>query len=220
MRDIRELKLRIAKRIIREFRPGDCINLGVGIPTFIPDLLEPEHPFIFQTENGLLGMGPTPSKGKEDWDLLNASKRPITLQKGSVFFDSVESFAMIRGGHIDLAVLGALQVNQEGQVANWMIPDAPVLGVGGAMDLLAGAKKVIIAMTHVDKADKTKLVQHLEYPISSIRPVDLIVTDIAVFEIVSGHMILKELTERMSIEDLRRITDAKFEIADRVHVYD
>ncbi|GAX90123.1 3-oxoacid CoA-transferase subunit B [Effusibacillus lacus] len=214
-----EQKLRIAKRVIREFRFGDCINLGVGIPTLIPDLLEAEHPFIFQTENGLLGMGPTPPKNEEDWDLLNASKKPVTLQKGSAFFDSVDSFAMIRGGHIDIAVLGALQVSQEGLVANWMIPDQPILGVGGAMDLLAGTKKVIVAMTHVNKEGKAKIVKHLDYPLSGIRPVQLIVTDLAVFEFTDGHLILKELIKGMTVEELRKITDAKFEITGELHEY-
>lgn len=219
MHRLSEQKLRIAKRVIREFLAGECINLGVGIPTLIPDLLHPGHPFIFQTENGLLGMGPTPAKDEADWDILNASKKPVTVQMGAAFFDSVDSFAMIRGGHVDLAVLGALQVSQKGLVANWMIPNQPILGVGGAMDLLAGAKRVIVAMTHLNREGKAKIVQQLAYPISAIRPVNLIITDIAVFEITYDQLILKELIKGMTLDELQKITDAEFEIKGKVSEY-
>jgi 3-oxoacid CoA-transferase B subunit len=205
-----EIKVKIAKKVMREFKDAQIINLGVGIPTMIPDLLPDKHPYFFQTENGLLGMGPSPKKGEEDWNNLNASKKPITALKGSAFFDSVESFAMIRGGHIDLAVLGALQVDEQGYIANWVIPNKPILGVGGAMDLIAGAKKVIITMTHVSKEGVPKLVRKLGLPLTGIRPADLIITDLAVFRRENQTLVLQEMSDSVTLEELRSKTEANF----------
>jgi 3-oxoacid CoA-transferase B subunit len=213
-------KIKIAQRVISEFKNGQIINLGVGIPTIIPDLLKSNSPFYFQTENGLLGVGPSPKKGEEDWDNLNASKKPITELKGSAFFDSVESFAMIRGCHIDVAVLGALQVDEQGHIANWVIPNKPILGVGGAMDLISGAKKVIIAMTHLSKDGHPKIVESLKLPRSGNRPADLIITDLAVFRRDGRILVLEEISDLVTLDELRDMTEAKFSVAEKLQKYE
>jgi 3-oxoacid CoA-transferase B subunit len=213
-------KVRIAQRVISEFKNGQIINLGVGIPTIIPDLLKSNYSFYFHTENGLLGVGPSPRKGEEDWDNLNASKKPITELKGSAFFDSVESFAMIRGCHIDVAVLGALQVDENGQIANWVIPNKPILGVGGAMDLISGAKKVIIALTHLSKDGRPKIVERLKLPRSGDRPADLIITDLAVFRRDGPTLVLEEMSDFVTLDELRDMTEAKFSVAKNLLKYE
>lgn len=206
-------RVRIAKRIARELQSGTLVNLGVGIPTLIPDYLEPHQQVFLQSENGLLGMGPTPPTDEIDMDLISASKHPVTLGPGASIFSSSDSFVMIRGGHIDVAVLGALQVSETGEIANWAVPGEDILGVGGAMDLVPGAKKIIIAITHVAKDGQPKLVRELTYPTSGIRCAEMIVTEKGVFVVEDGLMYLKEIAEGSSLEDIRRSTGARFELA-------
>jgi 3-oxoacid CoA-transferase B subunit len=196
-----------------ELRSGMVVNLGVGIPTLIQDYLPADHGVFLQSENGVLGMGPTPSPKERDMDLISASKKPISLDTGASIFSSAESFAMIRGGHIDVAVLGALQVSGKGEIANWAIPGQDILGVGGAMDLVANARKLIVAITHVAKDGQSKIVKELAYPLSGIRYAETIVTDKAVFAIEHGRMVLQELAGGCRLEELRSCTDAIFEVA-------
>jgi 3-oxoacid CoA-transferase B subunit len=203
---------RIARRIAMELQSGMIVNLGVGIPTLIQDYLKANHGVFLQSENGVLGMGATPCKEDMDMDLISASKQPITLDKGASIFSSADSFAMIRGGHIDIAVLGALQVSEKGEIANWAIPGQDILGVGGAMDLVANAKKLIIAITHVTKDMKPKIVKNLTYPTSGIRYAEKIVTDKGVFTIEDGKMYLQEIANDCSLEEIRNYTEAHFEV--------
>ncbi|MDQ0340746.1 3-oxoacid CoA-transferase B subunit [Caldalkalibacillus uzonensis] len=205
-------RIKIAKRVAQELREGDIVNLGVGIPTLIPDYLGKKQVYL-QSENGLLGMGPTPPEEKIDMDLISASKKPVSMLPGASLFDSADAFAMIRGGHVDVAVLGALQVDQSGEIANWAVPGQRILGVGGAMDLLAGAKKVIVTLTHQTKNGDPKLVKTLTYPRTGLRKADLIITEKAVFQVADGQLILVEKDPELTLGQLRSITDAHFEIA-------
>lgn len=205
-------RIKIAKRLAQELEDGQIINLGVGIPTLVPDYMEGKNVFL-QSENGLLGMGPTPSQENVDMDLISASKQPVTMQEGASLFDSSDSFAMIRGGHVDLALLGALQVDETGEIANWAVPGQNILGVGGAMDLVAGAKKIIISLTHQSKNGEPKLVKKLTYPSSGIRKVDKIVTDKAVFEVIDATLYLVEIDESINLEQLKGITEATFKVS-------
>ncbi len=202
-------RIKIAKRVVQELKDGQAVNLGVGIPTLIPDYLGDKHLFL-QSENGLLGMGPTPPEDEVNMDLISASKQPISMEIGASLFDSSASFAMIRGGHIDAAVLGALEVDQTGEIANWAVPGKTILGVGGAMDLVAGAKKIILTMSHTSKDGKPKLVKKLSCPRSGIRKADMVVTEHAVFKFVDDSMELVEIISDITIEQLKEITEAEF----------
>lgn len=202
-------RIKIAKRIVQELEEGQTVNLGVGIPTLIPDYLGDKH-LILQSENGLLGMGPTPPADEVNMDLISASKAPITMEIGASLFDSSSSFAMIRGGHIDVAVLGVLQVDQTGEIANWAVPGETILGVGGAMDLVAGAKKIIIATSHTSKNGEAKFVKELSFPTSGITKADLAVSEHAVFKFEEGRMKLVEILSDISIEELQEMTEAVF----------
>lgn len=204
-------RITIAKRIVQELEEGQAVNLGVGIPTLIPDYLGDKKLYL-QSENGLLGMGPTPPEHEVDMDLISASKQPIMTDLGASLFDSSDSFVMIRGGHIDMAVLGALQVDQNGEIANWAVPGQTILGVGGAMDLVSGAKKVIIATRHRAKDGSAKLVKELTFPSSGSRKVDMVVTEHAVFRFEEGQMKLIEIISDLTVDELRRITDAEFQV--------
>ena len=197
---------------MQELEEGQVVNLGVGIPTVIPDFLG-NRVLYLQSENGLLGMGPTPSESDIDMDLISASKQPITTDLGASLFDSSDSFVMIRGGHIDIAVLGALQVDQKGEIANWAVPGKTILGVGGAMDLVVGAKKIIVATTHCAKDGSPKLLKKLTFPTSGTRTVDMVVTEHAVFTFEAGHMKLIEIISDITLEELERITEAEYEVA-------
>jgi 3-oxoacid CoA-transferase B subunit len=208
--------VRIAKRIAMELPEGSVVNLGVGIPTLIQNYLRPESKVYLQSENGLLGMGPTPPKEEIDMDLISASKHPISLGIGASIFSSSDSFVMIRGGHIDVAVLGALQVNGSGEIANWAVPGQDILGVGGAMDLVASAKKIIVAITHLTKDHLPKIVNTLTYPTSGIRKAEMIVTEKAVFKVNNGELYLEELSENSTIDEIRRMTDAAFIISENL----
>lgn len=214
MKKIDPYRVRIAKRIAKELKPGSVVNLGVGIPTLIPDFLLPDQKVYLQSENGLLGMGPTPQTEEIDMDLISASKHPVSLDKGASIFSSADSFVMIRGGHVDVAVLGALQVSETGEIANWAVPGENILGVGGAMDLVAGAKKMIIATTHTTKDGRAKLVKQLTYPTSGIRTAEMVVTEKGVFIFENGQMWLKEIAPDTSLDEIRQTTEAGFMVAD------
>ena len=191
----------IAKRIAEELQDGQIVNLGIGIPTLVSNYLTDKEVYL-QTENGLLGMGPLAMQEEVDIDLLNAGKEPVTYLKGASFFNSADSFALIRGGHVDVAVLGVLQVDIHGEIANWAVPNQPILGVGGAMDLVVGAKKVIIASTLFAKDGTSKLVKELTYKTSGVRKVDLFVSDYAVFQFTEEGPKVVEILEDITIEEL------------------
>jgi len=205
-------RIKIAKRIAQELSDGEVVNLGVGIPTLIPDYLGDKKVYL-QSENGLLGMGPTPEPQYVNMDLISASKKPITMDTGASLFDSSDSFVMIRGGHIDVAVLGILQVDEFGEIANWSVPGKDVLGVGGAMDLVAGAKKIILASTHQAKDGSPKLVKKLSYPTSGGKKADMLVTEHAVFTFSDKGVKLVEILSDISLEELQKITGANFTIS-------
>lgn len=202
----------IARRAARELHDGDVVNLGIGIPTLIPDYLEGRDIFL-HTENGLLGVGPRPRPEEVDPDLIDAGKQPVTVNPGASYFSSADAFGMIRGGHLDVAVLGALQVSQDGDLASWAVPGKDVLGVGGAMDLVAGARRVVVTTTHCDSSGAPKLVRRCTYPLTAAAEVDVVITDLAVFEIGGGRMVLRELQPGATLEQVREHTEAEFEVA-------
>ena len=207
---IDDVKTRIARRAARELCEGEVVNLGVGIPNLIPALIEPGTNVYLHTENGLLGVGPRPSDYELDADLIDAAKQPVTALPGASYFDSATSFAMIRGGHIDVAVLGALQVGVSGDIANWSVPGKDVLGVGGAMDLVVGARRVIVTMTATSASGAPKVVETCTYPLTAAGVVDVIVTELAVFRIREGRLYLTETLEGATVEQVRAVTDAPF----------
>lgn len=203
----------IARRVARHLRPGDVINLGIGIPTLVADHV-PEGVRVFlHTENGMVGAGPTPEPGRVDPELINAGKLPITEDVGAAYFSSSESFAMIRGGHVSVAVLGVLQVDRLGRIANWAIPGKAVLGVGGAMDLLVGARTVIVATTHLTKRGEPKIVEECSFPLTGARPADLVVTEHATFSVDKGGLVLEEVASDSTFEWVRSNTLAPFRIS-------
>ena len=200
-------KILIAKRVAQELHDGDVVNLGIGIPTMVSNYIPRGITIFFQSENGIIGMGAEASEMNKNVDLTNASGKYVTALPGAACFDSSISFGLIRGGHLDVTVLGGLQVDEKGHLANWMIPGKMVPGMGGAMDLVTGAKKVIIAMTHTAKG-KPKIVKECNLPITSTRRVDLIVTELAVIEPTEKGLILKELAPNISVEEVIEKTDA------------
>jgi len=204
----------IARRVAPQLADGEVANLGIGIPTLVADHLPPGRAVVLQTENGMLGVGPTPTGAAVDPNLVNAGKLPVSELAGASYFSSSASFAMIRGGHVDVAVLGALQVDERGRIANWSVPGRPILGVGGAMDLLVGARRVIVATTHLTKAGEPKLVRACSFPLSAERRVDLVVTEHATFAVddVDG-LTLIELADGTSFEWLCEHTAADFAVA-------
>jgi len=202
----------IAKRIARELRPGMLVNLGIGIPTLVSNYVPPGVHIHFQSENGLIGTGPIPQDGLAQARLTDAGGRPVTAIPGASTFDSAMSFGLIRGGHVDLTVLGGLQVDEQGHLANWMIPGKMVPGMGGAMDLVTGAKRVIVAMQHTAKG-KPKIVRRCTLPLTSARAVDLVVTELAVISFANGRAQLVETAEGVSVADVQAATDATLEIA-------
>ena len=197
----------IARRAARLLQRGWVVNLGIGIPTLLAKYLDPDEIHL-HTENGLLGVGPPPGPGERDPNLIDASKQLVTRRAGASFFDSAVSFAMLRGGHVDAAVLGALQVDETGVVANWAVPGDPVLGVGGAMDILAGVRTVIVAMTHATADGAPKLLPRCTLPITSTRPVDWIVTELATFRREGGRLVLVEVAPGTTVEDVQARTAA------------
>jgi acetate CoA/acetoacetate CoA-transferase beta subunit len=205
----------IAKRVALELRPGNLVNLGIGIPTLVANFVPPGLNIFFQSENGLIGTGPMPEQGMAHPLLTDAGGRPISALPGASTFDSAMSFALIRGGHVDITVLGGLQVDADGHLANWMIPGKMVPGMGGAMDLVSGAKRVIVAMQHAAKG-KSKIVQKCVLPLTSMRPVDLVVTDLAVIGFTSGRITLMETAPGVSIAEVIAVTEAELTIPDKV----
>ena len=202
----------IARRVAAHLRNGEIVNLGIGIPTRVADHLRPDSGVVLQTENGMLGVGPTPTGDHVDPDLINAGKLPVSELTGASYFSSSESFAMIRGGHVDVAVLGVLEIDAHGRIANWAIPGQGVLGVGGAMDLIAGAGRVIAATTHLTRDGAPKIVAECSYPLSGERQADLVVTEHATFGTDAEGLILTEIAESQSLEWVRKHTAAPFRV--------
>lgn len=209
----------IGSRIAREFKDGDYVNLGIGLPTMAVDYIPEGVHVVFQSENGMLGVGPSPAEGKEDPDMINAGGGFITALKGASFFDSALSFAIIRGGHIDATVLGALQVDQQGNLANWMIPGKMVPGMGGAMDLVTGARKVIVAMEHCDKRGNPKILRECNLPLTAKGKVSLIITDMAVIEVTESGLVLREVAVGTTVEDVLKATEAELIVPEQVGTY-
>jgi acetate CoA/acetoacetate CoA-transferase beta subunit len=205
----------IARRVALELRPGNLVNLGIGIPSLVANYVPPGLRVFFQSENGLIGTGPIPEQGMAHPLLTDAGGRPISALPGASTFDSATSFALIRGGHVDITVLGGLQVDAEGHLANWMIPGKMVPGMGGAMDLVSGAKRVIVAMQHAAKG-KSKIVRKCGLPLTSTRPVDLVVTDMAVIGFAGGQIILLETAPGVSVAEVMAVTEAELSIPDKV----
>ena len=207
-----ELKARIAARAARELHAGEVVNLGIGIPNLIPGYLEDRDDVFFHTENGLLGVGPRPAPEDVDPDLVDAAKLPVTALPGASYFDSAASFAMIRGGHVDVAVLGALQVGEHGDIANWAMPGRDVLGVGGAMDLVVGARRVVVTMTSTTPAGDPKLVRECSFPLTARRAATVVVTELAVFRFRNESLLLTDLLEGATVADVEAVTEASFTV--------
>lgn len=208
---VSESRLNMAKRALKELKKGDVVNLGIGIPTLVADLLSEEDGIILHTENGMLGVGPAPTDGGGAMDYpVNAGKIPVTTLAGASYFDSADSFAMIRGKHIDVAIMGGLQVDEAANLANWAVPGQPLLGVGGAMDLASGAKKLIITMMHNEKNGDAKVVSVCDLPLTALKAVDMVITDKAVFEFINGQLTLTEIMPGSTLEEVRALTTANF----------
>ncbi|MFP7320532.1 CoA transferase subunit B [Bacillus spizizenii] len=213
---MKEARKRMVKRAVQEIKDGMNVNLGIGMPTLVANEIPDGVHVMLQSENGLLGIGPYPVEGTEDADLINAGKETITEVTGASYFDSAESFAMIRGGHIDLAILGGMEVSEQGDLANWMIPGKMVKGMGGAMDLVNGAKRIVVIMEHVNKHGESKLKKTCSLPLTGQKVVHRLITDLAVFDFDNGRMTLTELQEGVTIEEVYEKTEAAFAVSQSV----
>lgn len=209
MADIKEI---IAARVAKELKDGDVVNLGIGLPTMVANFLPEGVHIVLQSENGIMGMGPAAEKGKEDVDIVNAGAQYVTVNPGAMFFDSATSFGIIRGGHVDATILGALEVDRHGNLSNWIVPGKMVPGMGGAMDLVVGAKKVIIAMQHTQKGAH-KILKECRLPYTAVGVVDLIITEMGVMEITGDGIVLKELHPDYTVEQIQEATEAELIIS-------
>ncbi|MCT4592765.1 MAG: 3-oxoacid CoA-transferase subunit B [Anaeromicrobium sp.] len=205
----------IAKRVAQELHDGDVVNLGIGLPTMVANYIPSDMDVTFQSENGFVGLGPAPAEEDVDMDLVNAGGQPVTAVPGAAFFDSAMSFSIIRGGHVDVTVLGALQVDAQGNLANWMIPGKMVPGMGGAMDLVVGAKKVIISMTHTAKG-KPKILKECKLPLTAANQVNMIITEMGVMEVTKDGIVLVEINPEFSVEDVKNATEAELIISENL----
>ncbi len=217
--DKNKIKEIIAKRVAKELKDGDVVNLGIGLPTMVANYIPDDIDVIFQSENGFVGLGTAPNEGEENKDLTNAGGQYVTIKPGAAFFDSATSFSIIRGGHVDATILGALQVDEKGNLANWMIPGKMVPGMGGAMDLVVGAKKVIVAMTHTAKGNP-KILKECNLPLTAAGQVNLIVTEMAVIKVTDEGLVLMELGPEATIDDVKAATDADLIISDNLRKMD
>jgi acetate CoA/acetoacetate CoA-transferase beta subunit len=202
----------IAARAAKELKDGDVVNLGIGLPTLVPNFLPPDIDIVFQSENGIMGMGPTPEADRADGDIVNAGGQPVTVRPGAAFFDSAVSFGIIRGGHVDATILGALEVDEQGNLANWIVPGKMVPGMGGAMDLVVGAKKVIVAMVHTQNGTP-KILKRCTLPFTALAAVDMIVTEMGVMEVRPEGLVLTELHPDYTVEQVQAATEARLVIS-------
>ncbi|BAF58450.1 acyl CoA:acetate/3-ketoacid CoA transferase, beta subunit [Pelotomaculum thermopropionicum SI] len=214
----KDSKVTIAKRAAMELKDGWIVNLGVGIPTLAVNYLPPGRRVFIQSENGILGVGPMPAPEEADPDIINAGRQPVTIIPGGSFFDSALSFGMIRGGHLDATIIGALEVSERGDIANWILPGKDVLGMGGAMDLVVGAKKVIVATQHVAKSGKPKILPECTLPLTAPSAAHMIITEYAVFSFQDGVLVLDEIAPDITLDGLKEITPAKYEVSPELKV--
>ncbi|TDL75402.1 CoA transferase subunit B [Rhodococcus qingshengii] len=212
-------KQMIARRVAKELKNGAIVNLGIGIPTMVAEFIPNNIQVFLHSENGMLGVGRFPKEGELDPEIINAGKIPVTEKQGASYFSSSESFAIIRGGHVDTVILGALQVSETGDIANWAVPGKDVLGVGGAMDLVVGAREVIVATQHITKDGKPKIVPSCTYPLTAQGVVDTIVTEYAVLRSINKELVLEEIADGWTIEELKEVTTANFRVSRNLKIY-